>query len=65
MYACICHGVTEADVVATVRSGARTEESVGERCGAGTGCGSCLDRICALISAVDPTHSRLSLGVAS
>jgi bacterioferritin-associated ferredoxin len=64
VYACICHGVTEAEVVAEVQAGARDEEAVGDRCGAGTGCGSCLDRICALISTVDPTHGRFPLRVA-
>lgn len=32
-----------------IRAGARCEDSVGEACGAGTGCGSCLDRIVDLI----------------
>jgi bacterioferritin-associated ferredoxin len=29
--------------------GARCEDSVGDACGAGTGCGSCLERICDMI----------------
>lgn len=33
--------VSERDVVAIIRSGARTVDEVGERCDAGTGCGSC------------------------
>jgi len=33
--------VDERDVVATIRAGARTVDDVGERCDAGTGCGSC------------------------
>lgn len=33
--------VTEQEVLATIRSGARTVDEVGERCDAGTGCGSC------------------------
>lgn len=33
--------VDERDVVATIRAGARTVDEVGERCDAGTGCGSC------------------------
>ncbi len=49
MYACICERVRECDVRLAILAGARTEESVGEACGAGTGCGSCLDRICELI----------------
>jgi bacterioferritin-associated ferredoxin len=49
MYACICERVRECDVRSAIRCGARTEESVGTACGAGTGCGSCLDRIADLI----------------
>jgi bacterioferritin-associated ferredoxin len=49
MYVCICARVRECEVRTAIRSGARCEESVGDACGAGTGCGSCLDRICDLI----------------
>jgi bacterioferritin-associated ferredoxin len=49
MYVCICARVREREVRAAIRAGADTEESVGDACGAGTGCGSCLDRVCDLI----------------
>jgi bacterioferritin-associated ferredoxin len=49
MFVCVCHRVRECEVRSAVRVGARTEESVGDACGAGTGCGSCLQRICDLI----------------
>ena len=49
MYTCICERVRERDVRAAIRRGADTEEAVGDACGAGTGCGACLDRICELI----------------
>ena len=49
MYTCICERVRECDVRSAIRRGARTEESVGAACRAGTGCGTCLDRICELI----------------
>jgi bacterioferritin-associated ferredoxin len=49
VYACICHAVTVADVAAHVRDGADTVEAVGRACGAGTGCGSCRERIGAII----------------
>ncbi|HEX5205458.1 MAG TPA: (2Fe-2S)-binding protein [Actinoplanes sp.] len=49
MYVCVCQMVRENEVRSAIRSGARSEESVGDACGAGTGCGSCLDRICELI----------------
>jgi bacterioferritin-associated ferredoxin len=57
MYACICERVRESDVRLAIRCGAHTEESVGAACGAGTGCGSCLDRICELID--EETAARL------
>ena len=49
MYACICERVREREVRRAILAGAHTEESVGEACGAGTGCGNCLDRICEMI----------------
>lgn len=61
MYVCICHAVTEAELAKHLADGARTEEAVGDVCRAGTACGSCLDRICAMIRAVDPTHGRAAL----
>jgi bacterioferritin-associated ferredoxin len=45
MYVCICARVRECDLRTAIQCGARSEESVGAACGAGTGCGSCLDRI--------------------
>lgn len=45
MFACICAAVTEAEVRHSVRSGARSVEEIGDACGAGTGCGSCLNRL--------------------
>jgi bacterioferritin-associated ferredoxin len=49
MYVCICHRVRESEVRSVIRAGAETEETVGDACGAGTNCGSCLDRICDMI----------------
>lgn len=50
MYVCICHAVTAADVRAAVEDGgARTAEAVAEATGASTGCGTCEDRLCALV----------------
>jgi bacterioferritin-associated ferredoxin len=56
VYVCICFAVTETELTSVIAAGARTEEEVGDACAAGTGCGSCLDRICDRISAVDPLH---------
>jgi bacterioferritin-associated ferredoxin len=49
---CQCLLVTEHEVLATIRSGARTVDEVGQRCDAGTGCGSCRGGIELLIQQV-------------
>ncbi len=54
MYVCICARVRECEVRTAIRCGARTEATVGEVCGAGTGCGMCRDRICDLITEEAP-----------
>ncbi|HZE37495.1 MAG TPA: (2Fe-2S)-binding protein [Stackebrandtia sp.] len=51
MYVCICHGVCEKEVRGCIQEGARTEDAVGDACGAGTGCGNCLERIADLLEA--------------
>lgn len=51
MYVCICAGVPDNEVHSCIARGARTLDEVGERCGAGTGCGSCHARISALLAA--------------
>jgi len=56
MYVCVCQMVRESEVRTAIRCGARSEESVGDACGAGTGCGSCLDRIGELIEEEPDTH---------
>ena len=54
MYVCICHAVTETEVDTVIADGAHCEESVGEQTGAGTGCGTCVDRICDMLRARVP-----------
>ena len=49
MYVCICNRVSESEVHDCIRSGARTEEAVGDACDAGTCCGTCLDRIAGML----------------
>jgi bacterioferritin-associated ferredoxin len=49
MYVCICARVRECELRVAIRRGAHSEEAVGDACGAGTGCGSCVDRIEELI----------------
>ncbi len=50
MYACICAAVTDATVTDVICRGARTPEEIGATTGAGTGCGSCHDHLCDMIS---------------
>jgi bacterioferritin-associated ferredoxin len=49
VYVCICYAVTEHDVLDEIACGATDAEAVASRCGAGTSCGSCVDRICSLL----------------
>ena len=60
MYVCICHGVTEGEISAEISTGARTEEEIGDRCGAGTGCGTCVEKICALLRSTGVAHGRIA-----
>ena len=49
MYACVCFSITEEEIHDEISAGARTEEELGERCGAGTSCGTCVERLGCLI----------------
>ena len=51
MYVCICRAVTEAVVHGCIAEGARTVKDVVVRSEAGTGCGTCVSKIIALLSA--------------
>jgi bacterioferritin-associated ferredoxin len=64
VYACICFAVSQSELDGVIADGARTEEEVGDACGAGTGCGNCLDRICDRLRAADPLHG-IEIGVAA
>ena len=48
---CSCFGVGETTIIEAIHAGGKTVEAVGERCRAGTNCGSCLPEIRALIEA--------------
>jgi bacterioferritin-associated ferredoxin len=45
MILCICKSVSEREIEAAVRSGARTLAAIGDHCGAGTDCGMCHEAI--------------------
>ncbi|TNY38650.1 (2Fe-2S)-binding protein [Thermomonospora catenispora] len=50
MYVCICNGVTEDDVLASLRAGAGTTREVKAACGMKPGCGTCTRRLCAMVA---------------
>lgn len=56
MYVCICHAVTRDEFDTVVADGAHDVETVGERCGAGTGCGTCIERLGGLLRASAVPH---------
>jgi len=45
MYVCHCHAVSDRTIRAEIELGAVDEDDIGDRCGAGTQCGSCVDEI--------------------
>jgi bacterioferritin-associated ferredoxin len=45
MWVCHCHAVTDGRIRAEVAAGARDADEIGERCRAGTGCGTCLEEL--------------------
>lgn len=53
MYACVCAAVSTAQVDAVILAGASSVDEIGDRCGAGTGCGTCVDRLCDLLDAAE------------
>jgi bacterioferritin-associated ferredoxin len=42
---CLCHAVSDREVDDLIRRGAQTAAAVGQMCGAGTDCGSCVEAI--------------------
>ncbi|AEA25461.1 bacterioferritin-associated ferredoxin [Pseudonocardia benzenivorans] len=57
MYVCICAAVTETELRTCIDSGARTVDEVGDACGAGTGCGGCVDTVDVFLAATRcPSH---------
>ncbi|MCH5642208.1 MULTISPECIES: bacterioferritin-associated ferredoxin [unclassified Gordonia (in: high G+C Gram-positive bacteria)] len=49
MFVCICRAVTVDEVHQHVDDGAITADAIGERCGAGEGCGTCIDKLNAIL----------------
>ena len=60
MYVCICSRVRESEVRTAIQCGAHSEERVIDACGAGGGCGTCLDRIADMIDEEADTLTPLA-----
>ncbi|MBA8825022.1 bacterioferritin-associated ferredoxin [Saccharopolyspora lacisalsi] len=60
MYACLCAAVTTAQVQTSILAGALTVEEVGDHCGAGTGCGSCVRRLQRMLDEARPREEEAS-----
>lgn len=56
MVVCLCQGVSDRSVRASIEAGARTRQQVTSACGAGDGCGTCHRTIKALIVECRPAH---------
>lgn len=50
MFVCICRAVTEDEVHEFCTEGARTVDAISDRCGAGEGCGTCLERLHSIVN---------------
>lgn len=55
---CHCLLVSEGEVLRAIAAGARTVDEVGDRCEAGTGCGSCRGGIGILLAEAELRRSR-------
>jgi len=51
MLICHCNGISDRAIRGAIRGGAQTPADVARRCGAGSGCGGCLDAVRELIHA--------------
>lgn len=45
MLICLCFPASDREIDAVIDDGARTVQEIGRRCGAGTGCGACVDEL--------------------
>lgn len=45
MLVCLCHPASDRDIDAVIDDGARTVAEIGRKCGAGTGCGACVEEL--------------------
>jgi bacterioferritin-associated ferredoxin len=67
VYVCICAAVTEAEIVSEIEAGAHTQDEISDITLAGTGCGTCVERIGGLLEENVPASCprRALLGLAA
>jgi len=54
MYVCLCHGVTDREILETIADGASSLEEVSYCTRAGTRCGSCVPQIARMLQESAP-----------
>ena len=57
MYACVCRAVTESDVRACHEAGMRDVRQLARATRAGSGCGSCVGRLRAILKATNEAET--------
>ena len=53
MLVCLCYPRSDRDIDAIIDEGAQTVEEIGRKCGAGTGCGACVEELRDRLAAKD------------
>jgi bacterioferritin-associated ferredoxin len=59
MWICVCHAVTDREVLAAIQAGAETRQAVTAACQAGGDCGSCHHMIEQMIEGVVEAREEL------
>ena len=59
MLVCSCHAVFESTVRNTIAAGASCVDSIGEKCGAGRDCGTCVEHLEDLLAELDRSTESL------
>lgn len=49
MYVCLCRAVTRGEIREAIAAGDTSPVQIARRTGAGTGCGACIRRTCAML----------------
>jgi len=59
MFVCLCHVTTDSEIQSLIADGASTVDQIGQRCGAGTGCGACRPQIHQMLEAAGRGCDRM------